>query len=131
MDINRPATHIKYTQILGQLRPRQNPFNLLQGKPVRELFKFIYLSSSKKNTFANKQNSKIQLISSAQNSLKTVPTLPQFLSLEAENMYCPDTDCTEYIVQVPYGLYGFSYKGKDFTKKKLKNFSRTACSSQH
>jgi len=37
----------------------------------------IYLSFKfRKNTFADKKNNKIQLISSAQNSLKTMPTLP-------------------------------------------------------
>ena len=46
-------TH-KNTQIFGQLRPNENPFNLLWEKPVRELFKFIYLSSSTKNTFVDK-----------------------------------------------------------------------------
>jgi hypothetical protein len=52
-----------------------------------------------------KQNNKIQLISSAQNSLKTVPTLPRFpCPLEAENMYCTDTT-----VLYDYGLYGFCF----------------------
>jgi len=40
-------TH-KNTQVFGQLIPMQNPFNLLRGKLVRELSKFIYLSSSGK-----------------------------------------------------------------------------------
>ena len=122
-------TH-KNTQIFGQLRPRQNPFNLLRGKPVRELFKFIYLSSSRKIHLQTKQNNKIQLISSAQNSLKTVPSLPRFsCPLEAENMYYMNT-----IVQtIPYGLYelyGFLNHCIDFFQKKIKNFSRMAYNSQ-
>ena len=118
-------TH-KNTQIFCQLRPRQNPFNLLWGKPVRELFKFIYLSSSGKIHSQKKENNKIQLISLAQNSLKIVPTLPRFpCPLETEYLYGTDTDCTIHIL---YGLYRFTYhctNCTDFSKNIfLKNFSR-------
>ena len=114
MDINRPATHKKYTQIFGQLRPRRNPFNLLRGKPIRELFKFIYLSSSGKIHLQTKQNNKIQLISLAQNSLKIVPTLPRFMCpLKAETvLYGHELYCTDFVLHVQisvllYGLYKF------------------------
>lgn len=130
MDITRPATHIKVHRFLVNLDTshRQNPFNLLRGKPIRQLFKFIYLSSSAKIHLQTKQNSKIQVISSAQNSLKTVPTLPRFsCPLEAENMYFMDT----IVWTIPYELYKFPYRCTDFLQKKFKNFSRTACSSQH
>lgn len=73
-----------------------------------------------------KQNSKIQLISSTQNSLKTVAHFASIsVSFEAENMYCTDTDCTNYIVRVPYGLYEFSYHCKHFSKKTQKFLSNS------
>jgi len=53
-------TH-KNTQIFGQLRPGQNPFNLLKGKPIRELFKFIYLSSSAKINLKTNKTKKYNL----------------------------------------------------------------------
>jgi len=74
------------------------PFQSSPGKPVRELFKFMYLSSSGKIHLQTKQNNKRQLISSTKNSLKTVPALPPFpCSLEAANMYYTDMDCIVWI----------------------------------
>ena len=98
-------TH-KNTQIFSQFRPRQKPFNLLLRNLVRELFKFIYISISGKIYLQTKQNSEIQLISSSQNSLKTMPTLPRFMCpLEVENMYCTDMNCTVWISILLYGFF--------------------------
>ena len=102
-------THKNTHRFLVNLDPGKTP-SIFSRENLLESSSNSFIFQVQENSFADKQNNKKQLISSAQKSLKTMPTLPRFpCPLEAKNMYCMD-------MTIQTTLYRFRMDYMEFKK---------------